>query len=157
MGSSHSNPLSLTKCKELLKGKDSKKLCNNTYLDRLNQLGESEVYGVTLYNTRIITLSETSLKIQCRGHMTKTTRERLSWFLPMGFNILIKGGLWTLIYCASGYGWNDPTARVLGIVPAYGPLVIRLKKSKTNKALPAFLNRFKTIIESKKKEQVTNR
>ena len=144
MGFSHSNPLSLATCITLLGKKDSKKLCNNTYLMNKSQDKYFE-FAVLLHSTRIMTLSRSLLTINTGGFHTKTTKERLSWFLPCGFSIFSERGVWYLVYSSltDGGFYSNPNAyRILAKIEST-PLAIPLvKNTSLEDALPKNLSHY---------------
>jgi hypothetical protein len=80
--------LTYANCQEILAKRDSKKLANNTYLYR-----SDNVFRVKLHNTDVITIHDDNTQtLQSGGYLTKTTKDRLNSFSFA--SIFQKRGLW---------------------------------------------------------------
>ena len=91
---------------KLLTGRCSKsrKLANNTYLERIN----SDTIAVRLHDTDVVTFhSDGRTVLNTGGWRTVTTKERMNRFSP--FAVWTRNGVW---YVALDYSWDDPTRQV---------------------------------------------
>ena len=80
--------LTYATCQEILSKRYSKKLANNTYLYR-----SDDVFRVKLHNTDIVTInSDNTQTLNSGGYLTKTTKDRLNTFSYA--SISQKRGLW---------------------------------------------------------------
>jgi hypothetical protein len=80
--------LTYATCQEILAKRDSKKLANNTYLYRSDDL-----FCVKLHNTDVITIHDDNTQtLHSGGYVTKTTKDRLNTFSYA--SIFQKRGLW---------------------------------------------------------------
>jgi hypothetical protein len=62
-----------------LNGRDSRKVGNNTYLERIN----SETVGVRLHNTHVVTIhADGSYMLNSGGWRTVTTKSRINDYAP---------------------------------------------------------------------------
>ena len=81
MGRTHDEwgTLSRERCFKILNGRDSRKLCNNTYLE-LDSNGDP---SVRLWGTRILTFKENDVVVlDSGGYETATTRNRFARYSP---------------------------------------------------------------------------
>ena len=95
--------LNYFKAQALLKKRDSKKLCNNTYLKRLD-----DCIAVLLHCTYIIKYyPDGRIVLNTNGWETVTTKDRLNGFLGWPFGICTISGRWFL-RCRDGiYLYED--------------------------------------------------
>lgn len=82
--------------------RDSLKIGNNTYAERLG----SNVIGIRLHGTHVVTLSPHRIVLNSGGWHTVTTKDRLNTFLPFGWGVVQVRGLWYLRHrvCTNGEG-----------------------------------------------------
>lgn len=63
-----------------LNGRDTKKVANNTYLERI----DSETIGVRLHRTHVVTIhADGSYRLNSGGWRTVTTKSRINDFAPV--------------------------------------------------------------------------
>lgn len=80
--------LTYATCEEILAKRESKKLANNTYLYR-----RDDVFCVKLHNTDVITIhGDNTQTLDSGGYFSKTTKDRLNTF--SNASIFQKRGLW---------------------------------------------------------------
>lgn len=86
----------------LLGSRDSRKIGNNTYAERLGD----GVIGVRLHGTHVVILSAHSIVLNSGGWHTLTTKDRINTFLPYPWRLVQKNGRWDLfkIICSNGEG-----------------------------------------------------
>lgn len=76
--------------KNLLNGRSSKRLAQNTYIHPI-QNG----IGLKYYDTEIMVFHpDESIFVDCKGFRTKTTKERLNENFPPDIQIYIRKGAW---------------------------------------------------------------
>jgi hypothetical protein len=80
------------KLSDFLGKKESKKIGNNTFLERL----EPNVLGIRLHNTYIIEIDPTDImKLKTKGWWSRTTKDRLNQFLNCrGAGIYQEKNMW---------------------------------------------------------------
>jgi hypothetical protein len=87
--------------KEMLKGRDSKKLCNNTYLK-----DHQDHISVILHETKIIRfLEDGRIILGSGGWRTVTTKDRMNKYLPDPWHIWQERSIWYVVagYHGTGY------------------------------------------------------
>jgi len=104
---------------ELLGNRDSRKLENNTYAERLGP----GVIGIRLHGTHVVILSATRVVLNTGGWSTVTTKDRINKYLPQLWSVTQKNYEWSLnLYvCTNG----DGRVRVVH-VPFYDGITIDL-------------------------------
>ena len=99
----------------ILNGRDSRKICHNTYLKRLN----SKEIAVLFHWTYIVTFNcDRSMTIDNGGWYTPTTLHRINCCLPCGY-MRNAGGEWA--FCHSGSGGPLKFRRGMRITTACFP------------------------------------
>jgi hypothetical protein len=90
---------------EFLGKKESKKIGNNTFLERL----EPNVLGIRLHGTYIIEIDPTDImKLKTKGWWSRTTKDRLNQFLGCrGVSIYQKDNNWTIKGMNGSFQFND--------------------------------------------------
>ena len=93
------------KLSEFLGKKESKKIGNNTFLERL----EPNVLGIRLHGTHIIEIDPTDImKLKTKGWWSRTTKDRLNQFLGCrGVSIYQKDNNWTIKGMNGSFQFND--------------------------------------------------
>ncbi len=85
--------------------KDSRRLENNTYLERHDEAPGEDAFGVRLHNTTILLfLADGSMELNLGGYNTVTTRDRLNRYLPCPWHVFSERGTCILSnrqYCAT--------------------------------------------------------
>lgn len=86
----------------LLGGRDSRKIGNNTYAERL---GDGAI-GIRLHGTHVVILSATRIVLSSSGWHTVTTKDRINTFLPHPWGLTQRKGAWALYtyVCTNGEG-----------------------------------------------------
>ena len=75
-----SNPMNYNKCREILNGREQKKLAGNTLLYRYGQL-----YIIRFHQTDILTFfADGSVIVRNGGYQTTTTKARINEYLGLG-------------------------------------------------------------------------
>lgn len=83
--------------KKLLKGRDSKKIGNNTYL-----INGGDVVSVCLHGTDVLKFYENGhIKLNSGGYQTVTTKDRMNKYLPIPWKVVQEKFIW--------YLWNWKT------------------------------------------------
>jgi len=90
---------------EFLGKKESKKIGNNTFLERL----QPNVLGIRLHGTHIIEIDPTDImKLKTNGWWSRTTKDRLNQFLGCrGVSIYQKDNNWTIKGMNGSFQFND--------------------------------------------------
>jgi hypothetical protein len=86
----------------LLGTRDSRKVGNNTYAERLG----AGVIGIRLHGTHVVILSAHRLVLNSGGWQTVTTKDRINTYLPHPWKLVQKKGSWSLwqFVCTNGEG-----------------------------------------------------
>lgn len=83
--------------------KDSKKLANNTYL----QKRENSI-AIKLHNTDIITFNpDNSFILNTNGWKTVTSKDRINTYLPINFRLIQEKSIWYLCNNGNKYYYED--------------------------------------------------
>jgi hypothetical protein len=86
-------------CQKRGKPADSRKIGNNTYIER-----RGEDFAVRLHNTDILTIRpDDSFVVDTDGWLTVTTKDRLNTFAPRGVQFASDRGQWKVCF----NGWSD--------------------------------------------------
>ena len=82
--------------------RNSRKLCHNTYAERLG----ADAIGIRLHQTHVVTLTLNRLTLNTGGWDTVTTKDRINKFLPVGWSVVQKNREWflQLHICSNGEG-----------------------------------------------------
>jgi hypothetical protein len=90
-------PQSWAACRDILVGRKSKKIANNTYLERdfITDDGNDVIFRVRLHRTRIVSFYRNGdVEVHTGGWLTVTTKERINRYLPPGYNVWSERGQW---------------------------------------------------------------
>lgn len=91
MNNTHTPIKNFQDANEYLKGKDSRPYAHNTRIVR-----DESVIHATYHDNIIVTFHPNKAVYTSSGWKTFTTKRRLNWFLPKGFTIYQKKGIWYL-------------------------------------------------------------
>jgi len=87
--SKHELPYSFADCVELLAKRNTKKLKNNTYLEKIDE----KTFGIKFHDTYVVKIFDSGLyELNTGGYKTKTTKVRMSEFSPIA--VCQKRGEW---------------------------------------------------------------
>lgn len=90
-------PQSYLAAESVLNGRDSRKIANNTYLERHDNSSAGVQYKIRLHGCCIITFNANgSFILKTDGWETSTTRERIRRYLPPGFYLWSEKGEWMI-------------------------------------------------------------
>lgn len=92
---------------ETLGKRESKKICNNTYLEK-----REDSIAIRLHNTDILTFCQDGkIILNTDGWKTATTKDRFNRYLE-GFNVIQENSVWYLIDMTNSdrYIYEDDTA-----------------------------------------------
>lgn len=86
----------------LLGRRESRKIGNNTYAERLGP----DAIGIRLHRTHVVILSPVRVVLNSGGWHTNTTKDRINTFLPGGWHVEQEKGRWyiRLDVCTNGEG-----------------------------------------------------
>lgn len=86
----------------LLGNRESRKVGNNTYAERLGD----GVIGIRLHQTHVVILSATRVVLNTGGWNTVTTKDRINTYLPQLWSLVQERGQWflRLHVCTNGEG-----------------------------------------------------
>jgi len=87
---------------ETLKGRDRRKLENNTYLEK-----NGDYIAVRLHDTNIITFYPDKTIVTSGGWKTLTTKDRLNKYLPLRYSIYQANSIWYYTIGSEKYVFED--------------------------------------------------
>lgn len=101
-------------CQKRGKPADSRKIGNNTYIER-----RGEDFAVRLHNTDILTIRpDNSFVVDTDGWLTVTTKDRLNTFAPRGVQFYSERGQWQVHFGNWQDGRKQPYADGMVIYPS---------------------------------------
>lgn len=93
--------MNLTQALAKLNGRDSRKIANNTYLERI----DADTVGVRLHRTFVVTIREDSVTLNSGGWHTVTTKARMNDYAPC--RVSQERGRWYVDYRGERLDYSD--------------------------------------------------
>lgn len=93
--------MTLDQALDKLDGRDSRKLGNNTYLERI----DADTVGIRLHRTYVVTLHDGRFSLDSGGWRTPTTKSRMNDYAPC--RVVQERGEWWVCFNGERHRFTD--------------------------------------------------